>query len=80
MDIQACEKSLYKVLETQFSIKIKKTIEQLELTVADALNISKGKPCFNLETFAYDDKNSSIEYSKTIFRGERAHFVIERNY
>lgn len=85
LDSAACEKSLYKMLETKYNIKIRKTIEHLELVLADdtiskKLEIPAGSPCFLLETFAYAEDETAIEYSKTIFRGDRAHFVIERNY
>lgn len=81
----ACEKSLYKLLESQFGLKINKTIETLELftvdqEAADKLNISIGDPCFELDTLAYLSDGTIIEYSKTIYRGDLAHFVIERNY
>ncbi|MCM2532245.1 GntR family transcriptional regulator [Neobacillus pocheonensis] len=80
-----CEKSLYKLLEIQFGLKIKKTIETLELFIADheaadKLKISIDDPCFELDTLAYLGDGTIIEYSKTIYRGDMAHFVIERNY
>ncbi|MEH7502598.1 GntR family transcriptional regulator [Neobacillus drentensis] len=82
---QGCEKSLYNLLETQFGLKINRTIESLELFIADQeaaekLHICIGDPCFALDTFAYLQDGSTIEYSKTIYRGDLAHFVIERNY
>ncbi|MGG1674967.1 GntR family transcriptional regulator [Neobacillus sp. NRS-1170] len=82
---QGCEKSLYNQLETQFGLKIDKTIESLELFIADQeaaekLQINIGDPCFVLDTFAYLHDGSIIEFSKTIYRGDLAHFVIERNY
>ena len=82
---QECEKSLYNLLETQFKLKIDKTIETLELFIADQeaaekLHINVGDPCFSLDTFAYLVDGSIIEFSKTIYRGDLAHFVIERNY
>ncbi|MEH7305514.1 GntR family transcriptional regulator [Neobacillus drentensis] len=85
IDKHGCENSLYKLLETQFGIKVNKTIETLELFIADQeaaekLHISVGDPCFALDTFAYLLDGSTIEYSKTIYRGDLAHFVIERNY
>ncbi len=81
----ACEKSLYSLLDKQFDLKIKKTVEYLEIVLADAviaetLNISMGDPCFSLETYAYLVDETVVEYSKTIFRGDHANFVIERNY
>jgi GntR family transcriptional regulator len=82
---QGCEKSLYNLLKTQFGLKINRTIESLELFIADQeaaekLHICVGDPCFALDTFAYLQDGSIIEYSKTIYRGDLAHFVIERNY
>jgi len=80
-----CEKSLYELLNVQFGLKVSKTIESLELfsadeTTAEKLQIAAGDPCFALDTLAYLIDGSIIEYSKTIFRGDMAHFVIERNY
>lgn len=80
-----CEKSLYGFLEKQIGIKIKRSVEYLEITsaeseIADLLIMDVSAPCFSLETYAYTDNETLIEYSKTIFRGDRANFVIERNY
>ncbi|TDK56268.1 GntR family transcriptional regulator [Bacillus salipaludis] len=85
LDKQGCEKSLYNALKTQFGLKINKTIETLEMYIADKdaaekLNICIGDPCFVLDTIAYLGDGTIIEYSKTIYRGDLAHFVIERNY
>jgi GntR family transcriptional regulator len=81
----ACEKSLYELLATQFQLKISKTVETLELFITDSvtaekLQINIGDPCFMLDTLAYLSDGTIIEYSKTIYRGDLAHFVIERNY
>ncbi|MFD2443829.1 GntR family transcriptional regulator [Bacillus sp. CGMCC 1.16607] len=80
-----CEKSLYELLGTQFQLKISRTVETLELFIADLataekLQINIGDPCFMLDTLAYLSDDTVIEYSKTIYRGDLAHFVIERNY
>jgi GntR family transcriptional regulator len=85
LDRKACEVSLYNHLESHYHLKISKTVEQLELFIADEetaemLKINIGDPCFALETVAYLEDGSLIEYSKTIFRGDVMHFVIERNY
>lgn len=82
---EACEKSLYNLLETQYGLKINNTIESLELFIADEdsaekLQITSGNPCFALDTLAYLHDGTIIEYSKTIYRGDLAYFVIERNY
>ncbi|MCM3246150.1 GntR family transcriptional regulator [Cytobacillus oceanisediminis] len=82
---QACEKSLYNLLQTQYNLKIKKTIEHLEISlpeeeISNLLKIKPETPCFALETYAHIEDGSLIEYSKTMFRGDYAHFIIERNY
>jgi len=85
LDAKECEKSLYKLLESQFGLKIKKTHEQLELSLADTdisekLWVKVGAPCFSLTTNAYLSDGTLIEYSETIFRGDKANFIIEREY
>ncbi|MGJ7910153.1 GntR family transcriptional regulator [Neobacillus sp. LXY-1] len=80
-----CEKSLYHLLERQFRLKVKRTVEYLEIAaveqdIAEILHIQEGSPCFSLETYAHASDETVIEYSKTIFRGDMANFVIERNY
>jgi DNA-binding GntR family transcriptional regulator len=42
--------------------------------------IGRPNKCFSLETYAHIEDGSLIEYSKTVFRGDYAHFIIERNY
>ncbi|MEH7415010.1 GntR family transcriptional regulator [Neobacillus drentensis] len=85
LDKKGCEISLYQLLEQQFHLKISRTIENLELftadqETADRLHISAGDPCFVLYTHAYLGDETVIEYSKTIYRSDLTHFVIERNY
>ncbi|WP_282033236.1 GntR family transcriptional regulator [Metabacillus indicus] len=79
------EKSLYQLLETQFHLTIKKTVEQLEITLADEKTASKldipvHTPCISITTITYLENDVPIEYSKAIFRGDKANFVIERQY
>ena len=85
LDVAACETSLFRLLDTQFGLAVKTTVEHLELaladeTLADILEVEIGSPCFSLETRTYMEDGNIIEYSRTHFRGDRAHFVIERNY
>ncbi|WP_262372597.1 GntR family transcriptional regulator [Sutcliffiella horikoshii] len=85
LNIEACENSLYNVLQKEHGHFIKKTVENLEIVAASKevqkkLEIPAGSPCFSLETYAYLEDSTVIEYSKTIFRGDMANFVIERNY
>ncbi len=82
---EECEKSLYSLLKSQFDIEILKTEENLQIILADEkiakmLETHVGTPCFQIETFAYNKNGNIIEYSKAFFHGERASFVIERNY
>ncbi|CAM4179901.1 GntR family transcriptional regulator [Lederbergia lenta] len=82
---EKCSNSLYKLLEVQFDLKIKRTVEHIELVMADSflseqLNIPVDTPCFSIETSAYLEDGSQIEYSKAVFRGDRANFEIERLY
>jgi GntR family transcriptional regulator len=85
LDKEECEKSLYKLLEVQFNLPIRKTVEHLEIVLADEgvsekLHIPVDKPCFSIETHAYSEDGALIEYSRAIFRGDRANFIIERDY
>jgi len=85
LNAKECEKSLYRLLDNQYGLKVKKTIEYLELShadkdIADKLKVKVGAPCFSLITYAYLEDGSPIEYSKTIFHGDKANFVIERHY
>ncbi|SHE69349.1 transcriptional regulator, GntR family [Seinonella peptonophila] len=82
---EGCEQSLYRLLDHQFSLKIHRTVEQIELIhanhlIASQLSILQNDPCFYLETIAYLADDQPIEYSETVFRGDRARFVVERNY
>ncbi|MCP3741895.1 GntR family transcriptional regulator [Rossellomorea sp. BNER] len=82
---EECEKSLYKFLETQFNLKIKRTVETIELFIADEtisekIRVKVGTPCFKIETTAYLEDGTIIEFSKAIFRGDKASFLVERTY
>ncbi|MDN3016984.1 UTRA domain-containing protein [Paenibacillus sp. BSR1-1] len=50
------------------------------MSIGRPLQFNIGDPCFVLDTCAYLQDGSIIEFSKTIYRGDLAHFVIERNY
>jgi GntR family transcriptional regulator len=38
-----------------------------------------GDPCIAIDTIAYTSNEEIIEYSRTIFRGDPVHFIIERH-
>ncbi|KGA97666.1 GntR family transcriptional regulator [Alkalihalobacillus alcalophilus ATCC 27647 = CGMCC 1.3604] len=85
LDRDACEDSLYSLLRNQYELKIKKTVEQIEIMLADSfiaqmLEIEEGSPCFMIETEAFLEGGQIIEYSKAYFRGDKANFIIERSY
>lgn len=82
---EACEDSLYNLLQSQFDLSISRTEEHIHIVTADKkiaekLNTKAGTPCFEIETFAFLENETIIEYSKAYFHGERASFIIERNY
>ncbi|MFU0789338.1 GntR family transcriptional regulator [Cerasibacillus sp. JNUCC 74] len=77
--------SLYAALKDDFNVHIAKTIEHIEITLADErcskhLHCELNAPCFHIETIAENDKKEKIEYSRAYFRGDKTNFVIERNY
>ncbi|WP_337969599.1 GntR family transcriptional regulator [Virgibacillus salexigens] len=79
------ESSLYAALKEEFQVHIAKTIEHVEITLADErasshLNCEQGAPCFYIETVAENEKGEKVEYSRAFFRGDKTNFVIERNY
>lgn len=79
------ETSLYVSLKKYFSIYVAKTIEKIELALADEnvsyhLNCEENLPCFYIETIAKDTYGNNIEYSKSYFRGDKTSFTIERMY
>ncbi|WP_273717064.1 GntR family transcriptional regulator [Alkalihalobacillus pseudalcaliphilus] len=81
----ACEVSLYSLIRDDYQLMIKKTVEQIEIILADpytaqVLEIEEGSPCFMIETDAYLENGKKIEYSKAYFRGDKANFIIERSY
>lgn len=84
-DAEDCKRSLYKLLQTKYNVKIHKTLEELEPILADEkvsghLNVPRGTPIFSLETITYNDVQIPIEYSEAVFRGDRYKFTIERFY
>lgn len=76
---------LYQTLSTNQGVRVAKTTEALEFVLADErlselLNCPVETPCFHIETVAEDEAGRTIEYSRSYFRGDKAGFVIERNY
>lgn len=79
------ERSLYQSLREHYNIEIAKTIELLEIRLADKdvshyLECEIGQPCFYIETIAEDSNGKVIEFSRSYFRGDKTNFKIERVY
>lgn len=79
------ETSLYTSLKNDFGINIARTIEHVEITLADErsckyLQCEPDLPCFFIETIAEDETGRKVEYSHSYFRGDKTNFLIERNY
>ncbi|API91788.1 MULTISPECIES: GntR family transcriptional regulator [Virgibacillus] len=77
--------SLYASLKTDFDVHIAKTMEHIEITLADEicskhLDCELNAPCFHIETIAENENQEKVEYSRAYFRGDKTNFVIERNY
>lgn len=76
---------LYQTLSTGHGVRVAKTTEALEFVLADErlselLKCPVETPCFHIETVTEDEMGRTIEYSRSYFRGDKAGFVIERNY
>ncbi|AUJ24013.1 GntR family transcriptional regulator [Virgibacillus dokdonensis] len=77
--------SLYASLKNDFQVHVAKTIEHIEITLADEicskhLDCELHAPCFYIETLAENENQEKVEYSRAYFRGDKTNFVIERNY
>lgn len=81
----SCEGSLYSVLRDELELPIARTEEHLHITRADRtvaghLGVAEGEPCIQIETYAYLDDGTKIEYSIACFHGEKVSFTVERQY
>lgn len=77
------QRSLYDVFEEN-NIRIKKVIREIEAKLADKeisrlLDISEGSPIHFLSSVGYLEDGSIIEYSESIYPGERNKFIVEIN-
>ncbi|MCQ6265927.1 GntR family transcriptional regulator [Fictibacillus sp. WQ 8-8] len=80
-----CSGSLFQLLRTKFEVDIYRSMESIEpiltnQTMSELLNIPVGSPSFLLESITYSTKQSPIELSSSIVRGDRSKFVMERYY
>lgn len=79
------ETSLYTALRNDYQVPIAKTVENVEITLADErsskyLKCKRDLPCFYIETIAEDHNGRKVEFSRSYFRGDKTNFMIERNY
>ncbi|MBS4201952.1 GntR family transcriptional regulator [Bacillus sp. FJAT-49732] len=84
-DEEGCKSSLFQLLQEKYNVEVHKTIETIEPilaneTVSEYLGISEGSPVFSLETVTYNEDLKPIEFSDSVFRGDRSKFTIERFY
>ncbi|BCJ98991.1 GntR family transcriptional regulator [Anaerocolumna chitinilytica] len=77
------KRSLYEVLEEN-NIFIKKAVREIEAKLSNKetsklLEISEGSPIHYISSFGYGEDGSVIEYSESIYPGERNKFIVEIN-
>ena len=77
------KRSLYEVLEEN-NIFIKKAVREIEAKLSNKetsklLEISEGSPIHYISSFGYGEDESVIEYSESIYPGERNKFIVEIN-
>ncbi len=74
--------SLYALLENDYGLCVSKVMRNLEAVIAgefeaELLQIEKGSPIQYIESIAYLDDGSPIEYSLAKYRGDRNKFTFE---
>ncbi|AOM84414.1 GntR family transcriptional regulator [Salisediminibacterium beveridgei] len=85
MNKESCEGSLYKILREDMGLPIARTEEHLHLSkadnhVAEYLEIAPGDACIQIETYAFLEDGTKIEYSIAYFHGDKVSFTVERHY
>lgn len=74
--------SLYSLLETRYELRLERTRQMLEATVANdyeasLFGIAQGSPMLLLEGITYSQHDQPVEYFKAIYRGDRVRFELE---
>ncbi len=77
------KRSLYEVLEEN-NVYIKKVLREIEAKLSNKetsalLEINEGSPIQFITSFGYLEDGSVIEYSESIYPGERNKFIVEIN-
>jgi GntR family transcriptional regulator len=77
------EQSLYAHLQTQYNLKLLRSIEKIKAVLSDQatsqiLHIKEGTPCFSIHTMTYLVDNTPMEYNYGISRGDFPEYKIER--
>lgn len=75
-------RSLYEIIETEYSISISRARQSLEPVLATEyegklLEIETGAPLMLERRLAFDQDGRPVEYSKDLYRGDRFRFVTE---
>lgn len=81
-DHDMAKNSLYHLLESEYHLRIARTVRVLELRAAGKyeaapLGIAEGAPLHYIETVAFMDDGRPIEFSAAYYRGDRNKFTIE---
>lgn len=79
-DLQS--QSLYALLEERCGLRLERTRQMLEATVANEyeaalFGIALGSPMLLLEGITYSQNEQPVEYFKAIYRGDRVRFELE---
>lgn len=74
--------SLYRILETEFGIRLVRAIQSLEAVPANAyeaemLHVREGTPLLLLERISRDSQERPIEFVRSLYRGDRYRFTTE---
>lgn len=77
--------SLFEVLAQKYGLQVDRSIDILKPVVTDPeiaglLKIEPNSPSIHIQTVSYLDDNTPVEYSESVFRGDAANFIIERNF
>ncbi len=75
-------RSIYRILDEEYGIRLARAIESIEPTVAnefeaEVLDVSVGAPLLLLERTAYTSTGTPVEFAKDLYRGDRTRFVTE---
>ena len=86
LEVVACDEEVGRALQLEMGAELGMTIDyatrRLEAILADSstakiLGISKGSAIQYIQTIAYLTDETTVEYSKAYYRGDRSHFTFK---